>query len=374
MSGYKKIIAQPEKGTIALMFGLMKRGERLAYCGSCKTIGAMYGQRARLLLNHDMVFLGELLTQKAEWSNAHRSFNCMSMPKEHPAGLEYAATAAVVLAHFQIEDQVADTGRLRWKAVKRFFSPAYRKAAGDLRASGFPLDELTAMLGTQTARERRAVSLEDVAEPTARATEMVFAHGAPELASIGRRFGYLVYVLDAWEDRARDAKTGDFNALLAFSEVDGRAEILAAVASLEKDLPVHLAARLRTNVEERLGIRMRVLHGACRKSAPARWKSAVEFARSMKDRERAGFLKGAAVLATVSVLAFFAPHPIRSAESWKQCFGLVLNLMAFGAVFATVPLPEVPGKKSGCGSSCGSCCCDSCDCGDCCECGSCCDC
>jgi Family of unknown function (DUF5685) len=356
------------------MFGLMKRAERLAYCGSCKTIGAMYGQRARLVLNHDMVFLGELLMGEPAWGPAHRSFNCMSMPKEHPAGLKYAATAAVVLAHFQIEDQLADSGRLRWKALKRFFSPAYRKAAADFQASGFPLDELTAILGTQTARERWAVSFEDVAEPTARATEMIFAHGAPELASIGRRFGYLVYVLDAWEDRASDAKTGDFNALLAFPEVDGRAEILATVASLEKDLPLHLAARLRTNVEERLGIRLRVLHGACRKSAGARWKSAVEFARSMKDRERAGFMKGAAVLATVSVLAFFAPHPIRSAESWKQCFGLVMNLMAFGAVFATVPLPEVPGKKSGCGSSCGSCCCDSCDCGDCCECGSCCDC
>src|ERR1035437_8831537 len=115
---------------------------------------------------------------------AHRSFNCMAMPKEHPAALRYAATTAVALAHFQIEDRVADSGRLRWKAVKRFFSPAYRKAAADLRASGFPLEEKTAMLATQNERERRAFSLEDVAEPTALVTEMVFGHGAAELASI----------------------------------------------------------------------------------------------------------------------------------------------------------------------------------------------
>jgi hypothetical protein len=358
------------------MFGLMKRAERLSYCGCCKTIGAIYGQRARLLLNHDMVFLGELLMQEPQWTPAHRSFNCMAMPTEHPAGLKYAATAAVVLAHFQIDDQVADSGRLRWKALKRFFSGSYRKAAADLRRSGFALDEMTAMLGTQHARESHALSLNDVAEPTARATEMIFGHGSADLASIGRRFGYLIYVLDAWEDRVRDAKTGDFNALILFPEVDGQAEILATVASLEEDLPAHLAVRLRTNVEERLGMRMRIFHGSCKKSASERWKSAVEFARSMKERERAGFLKGAAVLATVSVLAFFAPHPIRSAESWKQCFGLVMNLMAFGAVFATVPLPETPPggaeKKSGFWSSC--CNCDSCDCGDCCcDCGSCCD-
>jgi hypothetical protein len=164
----------------------MKRADRLPYCGCCKTIGAVYGHRARLLLNHDMVFLGELLMPEPQWTPAHRSFNCMAMPKEHPAALKYAATAAVVLAHFQIEDRIADSGRLRWKSIKRFFSPAYRKAAAELRASGFALDEMTAILGTQTERERRAASLDDVAEPTARATEMVFGHGSAELASIGR--------------------------------------------------------------------------------------------------------------------------------------------------------------------------------------------
>lgn len=355
----------------------MKRAERLVYCGSCKTIGAMYGQRARLLLNHDLVFLAELLMEdrEPEWGAAHKSFNCMAMPKRHPPALRYAATAAVVLAHFQIQDQIADSGRWRWNAAKRFFSPTYRKAAEELKRAGFPLDQLTVFLTSQKEREARAISLADVAEPTAAATEMVFAHGAAHLASIGRRFGYLVYVLDAWEDRAQDAKSGDFNALLAFREVDGGAEILSVVESLERDLPARLAARLRANVEERLGIRPRIIHGACSQSARKRWASAVAFARSMKERERAGFLKGAAVVVTVSVLGFLAPHQIRSAESWRQSLGVAMNLMAFGALFATTPIPAGPGKKSGCwGDCCGSCC-DSCECGDCCcECGSCCDC
>lgn len=354
------------------MFGLMKHADRLPYCGCCKTIGALYGQRARLALNHDMVFLAELLMDEPAWGPAHRSFNCLAMPKEHPPALRDAAAASVVLAHFQIEDQLADSGKWRWKAAKRFFSPSYRRAAADLRASGFALDEMTAVLGTQSAREVRASSLQDVSEPTARATEMVFAHGAAELASIGRRFGYLVYVLDAWEDRARDAKSGNFNALMAFPKVDGQKEILSTLTSLEKDLPPHLAVRLRANVEVRLGMRMRVVHGSRRKPSAERWRNAVEFARLMKQREKAGLLKGSAMLATVSVLAFLVPHPIRSAESWRQCFGLLMNLMAVGSVFATVPLPEAPPgapeKKSGCWSSCGSCCCDSCDCSDCCDC------
>jgi len=367
------------------MFGLMKRSGRLNYCGSCKTLGAMYGQRSRLLLNHDMVFLAELLLDDPQWTAAHRSFNCMAMPKEHPPALQYAATASVVLAHFQINDQIADSRGWRWRWIKRLFSPAYRKASRRLREGGFPLEEMTDLLDGQGDREARAVSLGDVAEPTARATEMIFSHGAAELASIGRRFGYLIYVLDAWEDRDRDVKSGNFNALLMFPDVDGRKEILSVVESLEEDLSPDLAARLRQNVEERLGMRIRVLHGVCRKPARERWRSAVAFARSMKERERAGVLKGAAVVATVSVLGFFAPHLIRGAESWRQSLGLALNLMAFGGVFATVPVPEPsegPQKKgpvfSGC---CDGCCCDGCgdcDCCECCgvcgECGSCCDC
>jgi hypothetical protein len=363
------------------MFGLMKRAGRMAYCGSCKTIGALYGHRARLALNHDMVFLAELLMEisgEPEWSAAHRSFNCMSMPREHPFALEYAATAAVVLAHFQIEDQILDGGGWWWWSVRRLFSGSYRRAARRMRHWGFPLSEVKDLLASQGDREARRVSLQDVAEPTARAAEMVFSYGekltstrAPRLlGSIGSRFGYLVYVLDAWEDRERDRKSRDFNALIAFPEVDGRVEILAAVESLEKDLSPELAARLRTNVEERLGLRIRVLHGVCRKSAGERWRGAVAFARSMKERERAGFLKGAAVLGTVSVLAFLVPHQIRGAESWRHCFGLVMNLMAVGAIFATVPIPELPGKKPpqfrGC-CDCGSGCCDACDC-ECCEC------
>jgi hypothetical protein len=374
----------------------MKRAGRLPYCGSCKTIGAMYGQKARLLLNHDMVFLAELLMEKSgqpEWTAAHRSFNCMAMPKEHPQALQYAATAAVVLAHFQIEDQIVDSRGLPWRAVRRLFSASYREAASRLRASGFRLEEMTAVLASQGEREARGVSIEDVMEPTARATEMIFAHGVrsvyplPDgrgsmlMGWIGRRFGYLVYLLDAWEDRVRDAKSEDFNALLAFPEVDGPARILSLVESLEKDLSPGLAVRLRTNVEERLGMRPRVLHGVCRKSAKDRWRSAVAFARSMKEKERAGFMKGAAVVASVSMLAFFAPHLIRGAESWRQCFGLALNLMAVGAVFATVLVPEspeAPEKKSSQFPGFCDCCSGGCECCDCCEacgeCGSCCDC
>jgi hypothetical protein len=272
-------------------------------------------------------------------------------------------------------------------------SPSYRRAAARLRAWKFPLDEVESLLTSQAGREARAESLDNVAEPTAAATALFTSHGArlaglgPEdrerLRRVGYRFGYLIYVLDAFEDRARDQRSGDFNALLKFPGIDARAEILRTLATIEPEIPVEVAQRMRVNVEERLGMRLRVLHRGCRKPLRQRWQDAVKFARSMRERERAGFVKGAAVLATVSLAAFLFPHHVRGAESWRHCMGLGMNLMAAGSLFAFADVPDAPvggdgaptPKKAGFWSNCNcGCCCDSCDCGDCCECGSCCDC
>src|SRR5215831_150762 len=101
------------------MFGLMKSrscslspeqklNRRLHYCGTCKTMGRLYGQRTRFLLNHDAVFLAELLSaisgadaEAAKWDGAYQSYNCLSLPAAHeamPVPLQYAAAGALAIA------------------------------------------------------------------------------------------------------------------------------------------------------------------------------------------------------------------------------------------------------------------------------------
>ncbi|MCU0238408.1 MAG: DUF5685 family protein, partial [Pyrinomonadaceae bacterium] len=79
------------------MFGLMraktcgmsadeKHFRRLNYCGTCKTIGSLYGQKSRLLLNNDTVFLAEILTSLSDenvesWQKSYQSYNCLNLPK-----------------------------------------------------------------------------------------------------------------------------------------------------------------------------------------------------------------------------------------------------------------------------------------------------
>ena len=80
------------------MFGLMRsracglgpeeRRRRLHYCGTCKTMGRLYGQRSRTLLNFDAVFAAELLTALAgtdgldAWDGAYQSVNCFRLPAD----------------------------------------------------------------------------------------------------------------------------------------------------------------------------------------------------------------------------------------------------------------------------------------------------
>lgn len=386
------------------MFGLMKRPPRLPYCGTCKTMGVRYGQKSRFLLNHDTVFLAELLLEYGgvpDWSPSYRSFNCLSMPKvkDMPVAFDFAAAATIVLAHFRIEDHRADSPGRLWNLASRWFSPSYRRAASLLREWNFPLDELACTLSTQAHREAHPESLAQVAEPTAQATALFFSEGArlvgrsdlrDSMHRAGHRFGFLIYALDALEDLSRDEKLGQFNPLLKLEGVDARAEILAALADMKQELPPAFAMRLRANVEERLGMRPRVWTHRCRKGVRERWRDAVTFARSMKKEE------GLAALAVASVIAFLFPHHIRSAESLKHSLSLGMNLMALGTILnAAVPPPPPPAQPpppppgnyrpqmavppgagfsprgsfggSFCGSCCGSCCAD-CTCSCCSEC------
>src|ERR1700730_5118310 len=114
------------------MFGLMhfrgtteaveeRRRWRMHYCGPRKTTGRQDGQRSRMLLNHDIGFLAELLTALSaedveKWGNPYRSWNCMNIPAdgEIPPVLRYAAAVNVLLSDYKLADHEVDSRKRRW--------------------------------------------------------------------------------------------------------------------------------------------------------------------------------------------------------------------------------------------------------------------
>jgi hypothetical protein len=342
------------------MFGLMKSrscsltpeqrlNRRLHYCGTCKTIGRLYGQKTRLLLNNDAVFLAELLSaisgadsQLEDWDRAYQSYNCLSLPatsEAMPLPLQYAAAGALAIADFKIADQIADSGRFPWGFAASAFSKSFRQASATLVEWDFPVRELHSCSSEQSARERLCgVGADDrtademlayLEEPTGDATALFFANGArlvgrPELQQpmreIGFKLGSLIYLLDAYEDYDKDSRAGAFNALKVayriseeklsprYREMAGQ-RIWRMAAEIEADLlelPIaseraHVfAGRLRSNLAHRLGRRLPVLQRsaapgtqktACSCSgAPigfsARWRGALQLGRSIVDQRR----------------------------------------------------------------------------------------
>ena len=253
---------------------------RRHYCGTCKVIGREYGQASRLFLNHDTVLVAEIitaLTGAPEWGAAIESRNCFQLPKTPDAAppvLRYAAAATVLLASAKVEDHASDSGKLRWRVLGHWLNPRYRRAAAELRKWGVPVGEIERQLATQQRREALHESLESLAEPTCFATSEICRHaaqavGRPEHASaledFGRRFGHLIYLLDAWEDYDRDVARGDFNAIrtLYGNRGFGRVHLEAAtqaVACSFQELPVgesfrnELQVRFRSNFAARLAV------------------------------------------------------------------------------------------------------------------------
>jgi hypothetical protein len=195
-------------------------------------MGRLYGQKSRVLLNYDAVFLGELLgaleSSEGDFAPAFISRNCFAMPRaaQIPWTLQYAATANVVLAEFKVLDHIQDTGSKLFRMIGKMYSREFRKASQILRQSHFPVEELSGLISMQLQREREcSPTLERLSEPTARASRLMFRHGAVKagvdafaresMGNLGAVFGEIAYLVDAIQDRAEDAKKSAFNALTA---------------------------------------------------------------------------------------------------------------------------------------------------------------
>jgi len=428
------------------MFGLMrakkcgmtdeeKHFRRLQYCGTCKTIGSLYGQKSRFLLNHDTVFLAEILTALSgedvqNWQKSYQSFNCLNLPKtDMPLSLQFAATANVILTEFKLADHISDEGKSRYKFAYRTFSKEFLKAEKLLRLWQFPLNEVKALLQTQEKRESEIYGenaddiLERLAAPTARTTALFFSEGVNLIGrrelentayNIGFTFGKLIYLVDAFEDFERDYRGGQFNAIsAAFKLKEGKMtagakrkvvfifhKIENEIVSENQKLPntrkqkTIFISRLKSNLQKKLKTSLPVVSvkKACvpkaRQTFSHRWKRASEKARSLA---RGFSWQMPLVFLFVFAFALVAPAQTREAKSARECFDLSFNLMFLGAIFGSVlAFPktirmENPGKRKKqeeSGDAGGDavedgcdCCCDGCCCGcDGCGCDGCCDC
>jgi hypothetical protein len=423
------------------MFGLMraktcgmsadeKHFRRLHYCGTCKTIGSLYGQKSRLLLNHDTVFLAEFLTsltdeQVENWQKSYQSYNCLSLPKnEMPRSLQFAATTNVILTEFKIADHLSDTHQRRFKLAHRIFSKEFIEAEKLLKEWDFPLEKVRELLEKQTTIENSSTNLDDFALPTAETTATFFEAGVKLIgknelkdlaAEIGFKFGKLIYLIDAYEDFEKDKRRNQFNALRSAFGENGRRKGISILLQLENriiekiyELPIPetkkqiFASRLRSNLQNKLKTNLPVL--ICRPKKRLNFSERFQRAKIRAKQLTANHSWATVLPIFVFVLAFafISPAQAKEAKSARECAELGFNLMFLGSMVGMVLAfpksimqgdeggytPPVPppvegepiktGKRlrqrngaSGGSGGCTLCCCDCDSCECCCDCGEC---
>ncbi len=206
---------------------------RTAYCGLCHTLGRKYGFAARFLLNYDFTFLAILLSLgsgscvSCRRCAVHPFRGCGVM--ESSAALDSAAAHSVVLAWWQIQDHIADHGffsGLKYHLAALLLRRAYSRARADVATF-----DASVRLRLQELEERETehcASLDASAEPFA-ALLAELASTEPDaskrriFAQLFYHLGRWIYLVDAADDFAADAKSGNYNPIRYRFLLDGDA-------------------------------------------------------------------------------------------------------------------------------------------------------
>lgn len=205
------------------------------YCGLCKGIGKVCGQKGRLTLNYDLTFLSVLLHNLANIDVKIEKQRCVihrirKRPVAVPDELtERIAALNVILAHYKLNDDVLDSGKGRIKRL--FFNSSYKKAKGKEPE----LDEIVKNRYSELLKYEKSGcdSVDIIADPfgnmmqdvvrvllTDRCTEAV-----KELAY---NLGKWIYLIDALDDYDKDKKNGNYNVFInIYNDVADKNQLIA---------------------------------------------------------------------------------------------------------------------------------------------------
>jgi hypothetical protein len=204
-------------------------------CGTCVALRDHCGQLARLTTNYDAALVSVLCEAQAAAPLATvsqvcplRGFRRADVIASDSPAARYAASVSTLMAASRIEDHLADGDHWsrRLPAFFRFLARRWKESARRLAERlGFDTGAIEERVAGQAELERRAGrDYLSYSRPTEESIGEICAHTAtlterPEnfepLRQIGRMFGRIMFLLDAYRDLDEDRANGQFNALAA---------------------------------------------------------------------------------------------------------------------------------------------------------------
>jgi hypothetical protein len=231
-----------------------------AYCGLCAAMKRRYGGISTLLLNYDLTFLAVLLLSLS----AHPGYvdkRCAASPFKRKrmcapcAALEQCAGFAVILGCEKLRDDLRDRGFFKSfpsRLALLLLHGAEKRAGRDFPE--FRRDVKNSLSRLEELERERSPVLDAAADTFATilssAGKSVGGEAGEHLTKMLYHVGRWVYIADARDDLAKDARSGSYNAVaLRFNVVNAQPseeaeEYLLSTMDLSSDLAADEARRL----------------------------------------------------------------------------------------------------------------------------------
>ncbi len=188
------------------------------YCGLCHALKKGSGIKGQVLLNYDMTFLVILLTGLYELHNEEVGLACAVHPgKKKRAWVNdatrYAADMNILLSYYNLVDDWKDDKNLPKHVLsvmlRKDFATLSRKYPRQAKALEHYVNRL------EMLESKREDNIDAIAGLTGEMLGEIFAWKddiwADELRCLGFYLGKFIYLMDAYEDLAKDERRGEYN-------------------------------------------------------------------------------------------------------------------------------------------------------------------
>lgn len=195
------------------------------YCGLCRATGKQCSQSSRMGLSYDITFLAIVLSSADKSETEMQDRKCFLHPMrenicaENDRAVDYAADMGVILSYLKLLDDWHDERSIKALFGLLFFRGGIRKAK-----KRYPkiYDGIWECLDNLSRLEKDGCAeIDETADCFAKILEILFTPDFIEdentkrvLAWLGYNIGRWIYIIDAYNDIAKDMKKKSYNTFL----------------------------------------------------------------------------------------------------------------------------------------------------------------
>lgn len=204
-------------------------------CGLCFSTKKLLGNFPRMFISNDVNFFNVLFHSVKNIDAEIENGRCFSYPVTKRTLLktneltDKLSMANVLLAYWNLYDDVVDGGSLKKKSALKMFKGAYNKAKRALPDLDTALDERYKQL--RELEKSNCVSLDIVSHSFASLSQdfccIILGENTSEFAeTLCYNLGKWIYLIDALDDVDKDVKRNDYNIFVKKYNVKSSLELL----------------------------------------------------------------------------------------------------------------------------------------------------